>query len=334
MSAPLAAIMLLVSLSGQQPGLTLADRRLEPGTTVRLSGSGFQPGTRPSIALEGARDTVELGFAAASADGAIDLPLDIPRSVAAGAWRLVARSHDAVLAALDVAVLEGAAGSAVAPGGTVVDSASNDMGDHVMRAGPAANGSSRMPGYDWPLLHAALNDLPSALLVFALLFELGALVTGRESLRAAGFWTLVAGVAGMAAAIGAGLMAANRVAHDDVAHEVMTRHKLLAFAAFTAFALLLAWRLIRRDAARRERFVWAGSGAVAAWLLIAASQLGGALVFEHALGIPSRTLHTVLERRGDMPAMGRPDSGRADSTVPGVTPAPHRDRPGAAPHAH
>lgn len=335
MSAAMAAILLLAHLPGQQPRLMLTDRRLESGTTMRLTGSGFQAGTRPTIALEGARDTVELGFAAAAADGGIELSLDIPRSTEPGAWRLVARSREAVLAALDVAVLENQAANTAPPAGARADSPGGTMAGHDMGDSAAVSaGGGRLFGYDWPLLHAALNDLPSALLMFALLFEAAALVTGKESLRAAGFWTLVAGVAGMAAAAGAGLMAANRVAHDDVAHEVMNRHKLLAFAAFTAFALLLAWRLVRRDGARRERLVWVGAGAMAAGLLIAASQLGGALVFDHALGIPSSTLHTVLERRGDMPAMTRPDSAGADSTDPGALGAPHRDRPGAAPHDH
>ena len=40
-----------------------------------------------------------------------------------------------------------------------------------------------MFGYDWPRLHAALNDLPTALLVTAALFELLALATRREAFR-------------------------------------------------------------------------------------------------------------------------------------------------------
>lgn len=318
----------------QQPRLSLSDRRLEPGTTVRLTGSGFQPGTRPTVALETSGDTVELGFLVPSPGGAVEAPLDIPGTLPPGAGRLVARVGDAVVARLDVALLEPAPASAPdrGPGS---DAARPAMAGHDMPGDTAAAWAPRrLLGYDWPLLHAALNDLPSALLVFALLFEVGALITGRESLRAAGFWTLVAGVAGMAAAAGAGLMAEGRVAHDDVAHEVMNRHKLLAIIALVLFTVLLAWRLIRRSAARLERIAWAGGAAIAVALLVLASQLGGTLVFEHALGVPSPTLHTVLERRGDMPAMVMPDSNGADSTA-GATPVrPHRDRPGAAPHAH
>ena len=50
-----------------------------------------------------------------------------------------------------------------------------------------------MFGYDWPRLHAALNDLPTALLVTAALFELLALATRREAFRQVSFWTLLIG---------------------------------------------------------------------------------------------------------------------------------------------
>ena len=50
-----------------------------------------------------------------------------------------------------------------------------------------------MFGYDWPRLHAALNDLPAALLIGAVLFDLLAAATRREGLRIASFWTLMLG---------------------------------------------------------------------------------------------------------------------------------------------
>jgi hypothetical protein len=40
-----------------------------------------------------------------------------------------------------------------------------------------------MFGYNWPRLHAALNDLPAALLIAAVLFDLLAAATRREGLR-------------------------------------------------------------------------------------------------------------------------------------------------------
>ena len=48
-----------------------------------------------------------------------------------------------------------------------------------------------MLGYDWPRLHAALNDLPAALLLVAVLFDLAAAILNRPPLWTVGFWALV-----------------------------------------------------------------------------------------------------------------------------------------------
>src|SRR6266566_5121702 len=64
---------------------------------------------------------------------------------------------------------------------------------------------TRMLGYDWPRFHAAVNDLPAALLFVTVLFDLGAWVTKRDSLKSAAVWTLWAGVIGGWVAVLAGL---------------------------------------------------------------------------------------------------------------------------------
>src|SRR2546429_317243 len=62
----------------------------------------------------------------------------------------------------------------------------------------------RMLGYVWPRFHAAVNDLPAALLFVTVLFDLGAWVTKRDSLKSAAVWTLWAGVIGGWVAVLAG----------------------------------------------------------------------------------------------------------------------------------
>ena len=171
-----------------------------------------------------------------------------------------------------------------------------------------------MMGYDWPQLHAALNDLPAALLAAAVAFDIAGMITRRHSLRAAGFWTLLAGVAGTGAAVVAGLMAENVVEHDDVAHAVMDQHQVLALVTLGVFALLAVWRVVRRNADRRaEHVLWSVCGVAGVVLLVITAQQGGRLTFQHALGIPSDTLVQVLERRGTMPMMEHGDSTMPDS---------------------
>ena len=70
-----------------------------------------------------------------------------------------------------------------------------------------------MLGYDWPRFHAAVNDLPAALLFVTVLFDLGAWVTKRDSLKSAAVWTLWAGVIGGWVAVLAGLQAEDVVEH-------------------------------------------------------------------------------------------------------------------------
>jgi uncharacterized membrane protein len=82
-----------------------------------------------------------------------------------------------------------------------------------------------MFGYDWPRLHAALNDLPAALLLLAVLFELASVILRRPSLRVAGYWTLVAGAVGGVLAVLSGLQAEEHIAHGEAVHELMETHE-------------------------------------------------------------------------------------------------------------
>src|SRR5919202_5974402 len=102
-----------------------------------------------------------------------------------------------------------------------------------------------MLGYDWPRLHAALNDLPTALLLTALIFDIAAFATRRESLRLVSFWTLVAGAIGGIAAVVSGLQAEDHIAHGEAVHEIMETHETLALTTLGVFAVLALWRIIR-----------------------------------------------------------------------------------------
>ena len=53
-----------------------------------------------------------------------------------------------------------------------------------------------MLDYTWAKAHAALNDLPAALFLAAVLFDLAGWALKRETLRAVGFWSLWAEVVG------------------------------------------------------------------------------------------------------------------------------------------
>jgi len=181
-------------------------------------------------------------------------------------------------------------------------------------------------GYDWPRLHAVVNDLPPALLPLSVLFDLLGIAFKRESLKAAAFWTLVAGVVGTAAAIVAGLMAEEVVQHSEQAHVIMETHETLAFIVLTIFGLLAVWRIARRGVwSEREQPVALTAGVIGVLILLYTAMLGGKLMFDHAVGIPTVRLEQIpAERAGHehdedsgMPAMSAPKTADTSHAHPG-----------------
>jgi uncharacterized membrane protein len=177
-------------------------------------------------------------------------------------------------------------------------------------------------GYDWPRLHAAVNDLPPALLPVSVLFDLLGIWLKRESLRAAAFWTLIAGVLGTAAAIGAGLMAEDVVQHSEAAHTIMGTHKTLAFIVLALFGLLAVWRIVRRGVwSEQEQPIALTAGVIGVAILLYTARLGGELMFDHAVGIPTARLEQIpAERAGhehgghEAPAAAMPMPAGPDTT--------------------
>jgi uncharacterized membrane protein len=206
-----------------------------------------------------------------------------------------------------------------------------------------------MFGYDWPRLHAALNDLPAALLVTAVVFDLLAVLTRRPSLRQAGFATMIAGTIGAGVAVLSGLQAEDHIAHGEAVHSVMETHETLALTTLGIFAVLVLWRILReRRMTAGERTLSLVASVAGAGVLIATAAYGGKLVFEHAAGIPSEALEQELHERAEghhhhggeaeeqEPAGEEHESvgeehehaGGADSAAP----ASHTHPPGTPPH--
>jgi uncharacterized membrane protein len=203
-----------------------------------------------------------------------------------------------------------------------------------------------MPGYDWPRLHAALNDLPAALLLVAVLFDLVGAATRRAGLRQVGFWVMVAGAIGAAAAVVSGLQAEEHIDHGDAVHQVMETHEQLALVTLGIFGVLALWRIFReRRMAAAERAMMLAMSLGGVGVLIAAAVYGGRLVFDHAAGIPTGVLQAEIESRGvghahapgeehgngneqPMPV----DSTAADSAA--TAPGGHTHAPGTPAHEH
>src|SRR5438876_12156765 len=155
-----------------------------------------------------------------------------------------------------------------------------------------------MFGYDWPRFHAAVNDLPAALLLVTVLFDVAAWLTKRSSLEAAARWTLWIGVIGGWMAVVAGLEAEDVIEHGEAIHELMETHETLALVTMGIFTVVLAWRLLRRARLRGEEQTALRLLSVAALVgIVWAGSTGGKLVFEHAAGIPAATIQGEMYDR-------------------------------------
>src|ERR1041384_6586298 len=194
-------------------------------------------------------------------------------------------------------------------------------------------------GYDMPRLHAALNDLPAALLVVAVLFDFAAWGLKRESLRWAALWTLWAGVIGGWAAVIAGELAEDVIEHGEAIHELMEKHETLALITMSVFTVILAVKLLRRFALKPAEEMVLRVLSIAGFVLILwTGKIGGQMVFEHAAGIDTTTMQNEMQDRakGHIHHDGDDDD---DEVVPAdtthaATGAAHTHAPGTAPHTH
>ncbi len=173
-----------------------------------------------------------------------------------------------------------------------------------------------VPMHSW---HPMVIHFPLVALVLAVLFD--ALAAWRHGSRWREGATLLwwVGLVGAAAAITTGLLASGRVDHSDPAHELMTLHRNLAYAATAVLLATGVWRW-RRPYSR----VAAGLGVVGALGLGGVGYLGGELVFRHALGIPTEMLRQVRgERVGSDEEPMKPATSSRDSTKPATKPHTH-----------
>ncbi len=191
-----------------------------------------------------------------------------------------------------------------------------------------------MFGYDLPRLHAAVNDLPAALLVAAVLFDLAGWVMKRESLVWAGIWSLWAGVIGGWAAVILGLLAEDKIDHGEAIHDLMEAHETWAIVTMIVFTVVLAWKLLRRFQLRAgEDKVLKLVSLVGLAILVRVGMLGGEMVFDHAAGIPTAKIEVEIQNRE---AGHHHESLEAHDTLaaPDSLPHTHVDPPGTPPHTH
>ena len=127
-----------------------------------------------------------------------------------------------------------------------------------------------------------------------------AIVTKRQSLRQVGFWTLLVGAVGGAVAVLSGLQAEEHISHGEAVHRVMETHEELGLITLGVFGVLALWRIVReRRMGAGERALGVVVSVAGVGILFATGVYGGKLIFEHAAGIPTTTLHEEMEERDE-----------------------------------
>jgi len=194
-----------------------------------------------------------------------------------------------------------------------------------------------MLGYDAARWHAVLNDLPVALLLVAVLFDLAAAALKRESLMWAAIWTLWAGVLGGWAAVIAGELAEESIDHGEAIHEIMEKHQTMALLTMSVFTVVLLWKMVRRfQMPAQELAMTRALSIVGIAGLVWTGILGGKLVFDHAAGIPTQKLQVEIENReaGHEHEPGEEHEHAAPTADTAKAVAPHTHPPGTPPHTH
>src|SRR5438876_11967827 len=195
----------------------------------------------------------------------------------------------------------------------------------------------RMFGYDWPRFHAAVNDLPTALLLVTGLFGMAAWLTNRDSRKSAALWTLWAGVIGGWVAVLAGLKAEDAIEHGEAIHELMETHETLALTTMGIFTAVLAWKLFRRSKLTGAEETGLRVLSVAGLVTVVwTGVLGGKLMFEHAAGIPNAAMQTEMENRhaGHHHEAGAAEEHQHAAPADSAKAAGHTHAPGTPPHKH
>jgi uncharacterized membrane protein/cytochrome c2 len=137
-----------------------------------------------------------------------------------------------------------------------------------------------MSSFPWLEAHGGVTHFPVALLVMALVFDLGGAVFRKAEWKTVGFWLLVAGVVMAVPALFSGWMTARHLFTGAARPpDMLTLHWRMAALTTVLAVLLLAWRLWRRDTASGPaRGATLLLGALTAASVTATGYLGGSMV--------------------------------------------------------
>ncbi|MGI8470556.1 MAG: DUF2231 domain-containing protein [Pyrinomonadaceae bacterium] len=137
-----------------------------------------------------------------------------------------------------------------------------------------------------PPVHPAIVHFPIALVTLSVLADLFGYIFNSDSLRGAGWWSLLGAAIGGALAVVAGLYDMNREKIEHEAHERVHVHMKVGFVVLAVVAVLTLWRWwIYANNANAVSIVYLVVAFLVLGLTMFQGYLGDELVFADGAGV-------------------------------------------------
>jgi len=132
----------------------------------------------------------------------------------------------------------------------------------------------------WAKAHGATTHFPLALALSSVAFDTAGFALARKpignDLRAAGYWTMIAGAAGTMPAVLSGLLMTKGIV---MGHDALRLHHMFVWPAFVLLVALGTWRLVQgRHASPRGLAAYLVLAGLAAGLMAVGAYWGGEMM--------------------------------------------------------
>ncbi len=135
-------------------------------------------------------------------------------------------------------------------------------------------------------IHPLIVHFPIALLNAFFILELLGFILKNEDLMSSATWALYLGAIGAAAAVAAGLRAADTAPHTEEEHAIMAIHRDFGLAVLSLAVILSAWRIRVKS---RFHFKWHVLHLILAFITITVMALGadrgGLMVYKYGVSV-------------------------------------------------
>ena len=149
-------------------------------------------------------------------------------------------------------------------------------------------------------IHPIFVHFPIAFLLGAAAFYLLGSIFRRESLLAAGKWSLFAGALTAMITVWTGLQAEDTVAHDEEVHQIMMKHQTLGIIVLIMSMLLSFWVAVSKaNIPTKRRGLFFAALFLLGMIILQQADFGGRMVFLKGVGVGRKSMMTEMVHHHD-----------------------------------